>query len=183
MVEYLQTADKYRVQDEDVEGGSQLRFFLSSPPLLSFFSFFPFSLSLPLFSFLTFSFSESTNWTQPRWQVCLSHVIIIMIKEVLLWLCFLILHLFILQPLWFVFVFVFVFFFFLFFASFSLPPFFLFSLLSLSLSLSPPLLFTPLLQRKLGDSVSVKFEDDENENGRTPSRKVESRHVFILASK
>mmetsp|Transcript_15777 Transcript_15777/g.21958 ORF Transcript_15777/g.21958 Transcript_15777/m.21958 type:complete len:298 (-) Transcript_15777:1611-2504(-) len=34
--------------------------------------------------------------------------------------------------------------------------------------------------RKIGDSVSVKFADDENENGRTPSRKVETKYVFVL---
>ena len=34
--------------------------------------------------------------------------------------------------------------------------------------------------RRVGDTVSVKFADDENDNGRTPSRKVDAIHIFAM---
>eukprot|EP00009_Paramoeba_aestuarina_P009331 CAMPEP_0201522548 /NCGR_PEP_ID=MMETSP0161_2-20130828/18044_1 /ASSEMBLY_ACC=CAM_ASM_000251 /TAXON_ID=180227 /ORGANISM="Neoparamoeba aestuarina, Strain SoJaBio B1-5/56/2" /LENGTH=275 /DNA_ID=CAMNT_0047921431 /DNA_START=219 /DNA_END=1046 /DNA_ORIENTATION=- len=100
VVEYMSNVDKYKVQDEDVEGGSQI------------YKLDPSSVV---------SLHESTNYVYDKGSTVMA-----MFPDT---------------------------------TSF----------------------YPATVVRKVGDSVSVKFEDDENENGRTPSRKVESRHIFVLS--
>mmetsp|Transcript_31271 Transcript_31271/g.87697 ORF Transcript_31271/g.87697 Transcript_31271/m.87697 type:complete len:321 (+) Transcript_31271:92-1054(+) len=40
--------------------------------------------------------------------------------------------------------------------------------------------YPAIVVRRSGEYTSVKFADDENESGRTPSRKVETKHIFVL---